>query len=252
MGKLAFLGTGTSTGVPVIGCDCNVCASINPKDNRLRSSVWIEERGSSMLIDTSTDFRAQALRASIKRLDAVFFTHHHADHVHGIDELRTFNYYQKQSIPCYGNEETLKRIRSMFAYIFDGVESKGGGKPSLDLKPIDGPVKVGAAEIVPVPVMHGDMEVYGYRMNGLAYVTDCSAIPTPSMDALQGLNTLILGALGLKRHNTHFTMEEALATIEELAPKKAYLTHLNHNTGHDTTTLPDNVELAWDGLEVDI
>lgn len=254
MGKLVFLGTGTSTGVPMIGCECGVCRSGDPKDIRLRSSAWISENGASVLIDTSTDLRAQALKARITRVDAVLYTHHHADHIHGIDELRSFNFLQKNIIPCYGRDETLDRIKSVFSYIFDDNPAAGGGKPMLELRPISGPVKVNGLEFIPVPVMHGAMEVFGYRINGAAYVTDCSDIPEDSMRLLEGLDTLILGALGLKRHDTHFTLERALETIEILAPKKAYLTHLNHNLGHTKTAgrLPDTVEMAWDGLSIDI
>jgi len=254
MGKLVFLGTGTSTGVPMIGCGCDVCASDNPKDHRLRSSVWITENSVSVLIDTSTDLRAQALAAKINRLDAVFYTHHHADHVHGIDELRSFNFLQREPITCYGRKETLDRIQEMFKYIFDEAPMIGGGKPRLKLAPINGPVSVGRLDFVPVPVFHGPMDVFGYRVRDTAYVTDCSAIPEASMDLLKGLDTLIIGALGLKRHATHFTLEQALETIEKLAPNRAFLTHVNHNLGYKRTSerLPKNVKMAWDGLEIDI
>lgn len=254
MGKLVLLGTGTSTGVPIIGCGCEVCRSTDPRDRRLRSSAWIQLDGLSALIDTSTDLRTQALDAGIRRVDAVFYTHHHADHVHGIDELRSFNYLQKKPITCYGRKETLERIRGMFGYIFDGAPMTGGGKPSLILKSMEGPVTINGITVTPVPVRHGDMEVYGYRVNGAAYITDCSGLPPSSIPELEGLDTLILGALGLKEHSTHFTLEQALETIEKLSPKRAYLTHLNHSLGHEATSarLPGNVKMAWDGLVIDI
>ncbi|VAX20024.1 Metal-dependent hydrolases of the beta-lactamase superfamily I; PhnP protein [hydrothermal vent metagenome] len=254
MGKLTFLGTGTSSGVPLIGCFCKVCASSNLKDKRLRSSVWIEADGQSALIDTATDLRQQALRAGITRLDAVFFTHHHADHVHGIDELRSFNFLQNEPIACYGKNETLERIRTHFAYIFNGKKSEGGGKPNLELRTMTDTVNVGGMHVTPVPVEHGALDIYGYLINKTAYITDCSKIPQSSMELLAGLDTLILGALGLKRHNTHFTLEQALCVVKELAPQTTYLTHLNHNLGHDETSkgLPSNVHLAWDGLSIDV
>lgn len=254
MDRLTFLGTGTSTGVPMIGCSCEVCASANPKDRRLRSSVWINAGGSSVVIDTTTDFRTQALAAGIMNLDAVFFTHHHSDHIHGIDDLRGFNFIQRRAIPCYGGSEALERIKVMFSYIFDGKPETGGGKPQLELFPITSEVTIGGLTVEPVPVMHGDLGIYGYRVNRIAYVTDCSAIPDSSMRRLAGLDCLILGALRLKSHSTHFTVEKALDVIATLAPKRAYLTHLNHNTGHDevSANLPPGVFLAYDGLTIEI
>ncbi len=248
------MGTGTSTGVPMIGCDCEVCGSASRRDKRLRSSVWIRANSNSVLIDTSTDLREQALREGIKRVDAVLYTHHHADHVHGIDELRSFNFLQKSDIPLYGNELTMQRIKDMFGYIFNGGPSEGGGIPKLQTNIINTPFALGKLEIIPVPVMHGSMEVYGYRTGNTAYITDCSAIPDASASLLEGLDTLILGALGLPYHATHFTLEKALEAIGTLQPKRAYLTHLNHNLGHESTnmTMPDGVELAWDGLTIEI
>jgi len=254
MERLTFLGTGTSTGVPMIGCSCKVCLSANVKDKRLRSSVWIEAGGVSVVIDTATDFRTQALTAGIARLDAVFFTHHHADHIHGIDDLRSFNFIHRRAIPCYGTPDALERIKAMFSYIFDGRPDTGGGKPMLELNAITAPVTIGSLTLEPIPVMHGDLGVYGYRVNATAYVTDCSRIPDSSLRRLMGLDCLILGALGLKSHSTHFTLEQALDVIATLAPKRAYLTHLNHNTGHDevSANLPPGVFLAYDGLAIGI
>jgi phosphoribosyl 1,2-cyclic phosphate phosphodiesterase len=254
MEQLTFLGTGTSTGVPMIGCSCAVCRSPNAKDKRLRSSVWINAGGSSVAIDTSTDFRTQALAAGITRLDAVFFTHHHADHIHGIDDLRSFNFIHNRAIPCYGGNKALERIKGVFGYIFDDSPDTGGGKPRLELIPITTPVTIGGLTLEPIPVLHGELEVYGYRVNATAYVTDCSRIPESSLRRLEGLDCLILGALGLKSHPTHFTIEEALDVISTLAPKRAYLTHLNHNTGHDevSANLPPGVHLAYDGLAIGV
>ncbi|MBF0290991.1 MAG: MBL fold metallo-hydrolase [Nitrospinae bacterium] len=254
MDQLTFLGTGTSTGVPMIGCSCSVCRSPNAKDKRMRSSVWIQAGGMSVVIDTSTDFRTQALAVGMTALDAVFFTHYHADHIHGIDDLRSFNFIHNRAIECYGGADALERIRGMFGYIFDGRPDTGGGKPRLELNAITAPVTVGGLTVEPIPVMHGELEVYGYRVNKTAYVTDCSRIPEPSLRRLEGLDCLILGALGIKSHPTHFTLEQALAAISTLAPKRAYLTHLNHNIGHDevSANLPPNVFLAYDGLAIGI
>jgi len=254
MDSLTFLGTGTSTGVPMIGCECSVCVSDDPMDTRLRSSAWILLGECSILIDTSTDLRTQALAAGMRRLDAVFFTHHHADHVHGIDELRSFNFIQKRPIPCYGNKESLERIRTMFAYIVDPGMADGGGKPDLSLIAINGPVKVGDGLVTPVPVMHGKIGVLGYRIKNTAYITDCSGIPPTSERLLTNLDTLVIGALGLKSHPTHFTIEQAIESIDRFKPKRAFLTHLNHSVGYKTASsgLPDGVELAWDGLRIEI
>jgi phosphoribosyl 1,2-cyclic phosphate phosphodiesterase len=207
-----------------------------------------------VVIDTATDFRTQALTAGIVSLDAVFYTHHHADHIHGIDDLRSFNFIQRRAIPCYGGPEALERIKGMFSYIFDGRPDTGGGKPRLELIPITDAVTIGGLTVEPVPVMHGELGVYGYRVNDTAYVTDCSLIPDSSMPRLMGLDCLILGALGLKSHSTHFTVEKALDVIATLAPKRAYLTHLNHNTGYDKVSakLPPGVFLAYDGLSIGI
>lgn len=254
MGKLTFLGTGTSTGVPLIGCDCPVCQSTNIKDKRLRSSIWVESGSASLLVDTSTDFRTQALNAGIKSLDAVFYTHHHADHIHGIDDLRSFNFIGQGRIPCYGSSGTLRNIQTMFHYIFDGLPETGGGKPKLSLHSIDAPVVVKDMPVEPVRIMHGELPIFGYIFNKTAYLTDCSAIPEESMERLYGMDTIILGALGLKSHPTHFTVEQALEMLQELKPKQGFLTHLNHVVGHDEVSgrLPGNVYLAYDGLTIPI
>jgi len=254
MGRMTFLGTGTSTGVPMVACPCPVCRSTDSRDKRLRSSVWIESSGASVLIDTTTDLRAQALREGISRVDAVLYTHHHADHVHGVDELRVFNFFQKEPIPCYGNVKSLERIQAMHGYIFDGKKPEGAGKPRLDLRPIDGPVIVGDLTIIPVPLKHGSMDAFGYRINDTAYITDCSFIPDESLAMLGGLKTLALGALWLKHHATHFTMEKALEMVELLKPDTTYFTHLNHSKTHEegSAELPAGVHLAWDGLKLGI
>ncbi|MDH5478107.1 MAG: MBL fold metallo-hydrolase [Nitrospinota bacterium] len=237
----------------MVGCGCDVCHSSDPRDRRLRSSIWIESADASLLVDTTTDLRAQALRANILRVDAVLYTHHHADHVHGVDELRAFNYFQGGSIPCYGNQKTLERIRELHGYIFDGRKAEGAAKPRLELCLIDGPLDLGSTRITPIPVKHGTVDAFGYRIANTAYITDCSFIPEESYKLLEGLETLALGALWLERHATHFTMEKALAAVERIRPGKTYLTHLNHARSHrdGSAALPENVHLAWDGLVVE-
>ncbi|MBI4827262.1 MAG: MBL fold metallo-hydrolase [Nitrospinae bacterium] len=252
-GTLTFLGSGTSTGVPMIGCGCGVCRSADPKDQRTRSSAWIQSAGLSALIDSSTDLRAQALRVGMRALDAVFYTHHHADHVHGIDDLRSFSLFAGKKLPCYGPAPSLERIREMFAYIFNGKDAPGGGKPLLELVAIEGPVTVNGLTVTPIPARHGDALVFGYRMGRLAYLTDCSSIPPASIRHLEGVETLILGAMKAPRHATHFTLEQALETITLIKPRRAYLTHLNHAVSHAAVSaaLPEGVALAWDGLTVE-
>jgi len=251
---MTFLGTGTSTGVPMVGCDCRVCRSSAPKDQRLRSSVWIESAEAGILIDTTTDLRTQALRERISKIDAVLYTHHHADHVHGVDELRVFNFFRQAPIPCYGNPRTLERIRSMHGYIFDGTVAEGAGKPKLDLRPVEGPFSVNGVRIIPIPIKHGSVDAFGYRIGDMAYITDCSFIPDQSRSLLEGLKTLALGALWLKSHATHFTLEKALEVVEIIKPERTYLTHLNHSKTHEegSAGLPEGVSLAWDGLKLAI
>ncbi len=252
--KLTFLGTGASSGVPVIGCDCQVCRSADPRDNRTRSSVALINGDTTLLIDTATDLRFQAVRERIDRVDAVFYTHHHADHVHGIDDLRVYNFRQKEAIPCYGRESTLEFIRTMFPYIFDGRSPEGGGIPSLTLMPLTPSVTVGPITLRPIPIRHGSMIIDAFRINDTAYVTDCSGFSESSLPLLEGLDTLILGTLGLKSHPTHFTLDRALEAVERIAPKKVWLTHLDHTLGHVATEarLPDHIRLAWDGLTIEL
>lgn len=253
--KLIFLGTGTSTGVPTLCCPCGVCRSDDPRNKRLRSSVLLENNGFNLLIDTSTDLRRQCLDNGITHVDGVLYTHHHADHVHGIDELRVFNFFHKKPIPCYGNAMTLAAIRRNFDYIFNGHKPMGGGVPQLTPIILDSqPLELGGMRIQPVDITHGNLTILGYRVNNLAYVTDCSGIPNSSKDKLKGLDVLVLNALGFEPHPTHFCLEDALAAIEELKPRRAILTHINHKFDHETVnrSLPDNVELAYDRMVVEV
>lgn len=253
--ELQILGCGTSTGVPLLFCKCSVCRSKNSRNQRLRASAWVKIQGKSFLIDTSTDLRQQALRAKIPRVDAVLYTHPHADHIHGIDELRSFNYIQKSSIPLYGNAWTSQELNEKFSYIFRNKLNEGGGIPLLTLHTFDPQVSalsVCGVEVIPIAVRHGSRECVGYRFGSIAYVTDCSLIPEASMERLRNLSVLVLDCLKPEAHPTHFNLEQALAVIEELKPKKAYLTHLGHAFDYTKwqKKLPRGVMLAFDGLKV--
>jgi len=215
----------------------------------------IQDDGFNVLIDTSTDLRQQCLQHSITQIDAVLYTHHHADHVHGIDELRCFNFFNKTVIPCYGNDLTLTHIQKNFSYIFNGEKPMGGGVPKLDMITLDNlPFSLGGVQVTPVDITHGNMTILGYKVNNAAYVTDCSGLPDKAKEILTGLDVLVLNALGFEPHATHFCLSESLAAIAELKPKRAILTHINHKFDHETVSrdLPDNVELAYDGLTVDL
>ncbi len=252
MGRVTFLGTATSHGVPMIGCGCATCRSADPRDRRDRPSLYIElADGTCVLIDTTPDLRRQALTYGLTRVDAILFTHCHADHVMGLDDVRRFNQLQGTSIPCYGDRRTMAELRRTFAYIFESADP-GGGVPRIHLFPLAGPFTLGRQEIVPVPVRHGARTIYGFRVGGFAYLTDCNGIPDASWDLLQGLDTLVIDALRHRPHPSHFTVAEALAVVARLAPRQAYLTHICHDLPHAATNarLPPGVELAWDGLEL--
>lgn len=252
-GSLLFLGTGTSHGVPMIGCECAVCRSEDPRDHRTRSSAYVTLPGAAhLLIDSAPDFRMQALRHRLPRVDAVLYTHSHADHVLGLDDLRRYNHLQRGRIPCYGDAQTIADLRRTFGYIFDRETPAGGGLPEIDLFAVDGPFTLGGVEIVPVPLWHGRRLVRGYRIGTLAYLTDCSAIPDASWPLLEGVEVAVIDALRHRPHPTHFTVAEALAVVERLGPRRAYFTHICHDLPHQATTasLPDGVDLAYDGLSV--
>lgn len=244
-----MLGSGTSHGVPMIACTCAVCTSADPRDTRSRPSIVLHFESGTILIDTAPELRVQAIAHGLRRVDAVLFTHTHADHVHGIDDLRAFNVAQRGVIPIYGSPASMEDIRIRFDYIFRHTNI-GGGLPMLELHPVEGSFDVLGQRVVPVTVLHGYLPVYGYRFGRFAYVTDCSAIPGPSMDLLHDLDVLILDALRHRPHPTHFNIEQALQVIATLRPRHAYLTHLTHDVQHerDNATLPPGVELAYDGL----
>jgi len=250
--RVTMVGSGTSTGVPVIGCPCAVCTSDNPRNKRTRPGLKLEIGGRIVLVDTPTDLRVQALRFGLPRLDAVLFTHPHADHIFGLDDIRIFNFRQGAAIPCHGSEATLAALRRTFAYVFEAGQ-EGGGKPQLDLIPVREPFELLGQTVVPVPVWHGSMEVFGYRLGGFAYVTDCNVIPEASFDLLAGVEILILDALRYRPHPTHFSLAEAIAAAERIGARRTIFTHFSHDVDHDAPeiSLPAGVELGYDGLTFD-
>lgn len=250
--RVTMLGSGTSTGVPVIGCPCPVCTSGNPRNKRWRPGLRLETGDRIALIDTPTDLRTQLLHFGLPRLDAIVFTHSHADHIFGLDEVRIFNFRQHQAIPCYGSRETLDALRRVFAYVFEETQ-EGGGKPQLELREVREPFDLLGLRIVPVPVWHGSMEVFGYRIGGFAYVTDVSLIPETSFRLLEGVDTLILGALRFRPHSTHFSVQEAIEASRRIGARRTILTHLGHEVDHDAPLepLPPGVEFGYDGLTLE-
>jgi phosphoribosyl 1,2-cyclic phosphate phosphodiesterase len=253
--RVTFLGTGTSHGVPMIGCECATCKSDDPRDRRLRTSIYLDVPGHGrLLVDTSTDLRQQALTHAIQRVDAILFTHAHADHVMGLDEVRRFNWIQGGPVPCYAADATWQDLRRTFHYAFAPAPGQGGGVPNLTPLTIDGPFSVRGVRVVPVPVFHGQMPVLGFRFGGLAYLTDCSGIPEQSWPLLQNLDVLVLDALRFKPHSTHFNVEQAIAVARRLAPPKTYFTHIGHELRHAAVCadLPPGIELAYDGLSLDV
>jgi phosphoribosyl 1,2-cyclic phosphate phosphodiesterase len=253
--RVLFLGTGTSHGVPMIGCTCSVCRSTDPRDKRLRPSIYLDvPTHAKLLVDTSPDLRQQALVHELTRVDAVLFTHSHADHVLGLDELRRFNAIQGGAIPCYANAPTWETLRHAFSYIFDGVTRLGGGIAELDPHEITGPFTVRGVHVVPVPVWHGLMPVLGFRFGSVAYLTDCNRLDDSAWELVDGVDTLIIDALRDRPHGTHFSLEEAIDVIARIKPRRAFTTHMTHDLGHAATSarLPAGVELAYDGLVLDV
>ncbi|MCS6874360.1 MAG: MBL fold metallo-hydrolase [Pyrinomonadaceae bacterium] len=252
--KLTFLGTGTSTGVPSIACQCETCLSEDPRDKRLRVSALVEHNGKRILIDTSTDFRQQALRHKITYLDAILITHCHADHVFGLDDIRPLN-FRYGAMGVYANEVAWKDLRRIFQYVFEPTHV-GGGLPQLIPHVVfhKSPFYIGKdLEITPLEVIHGKLPVIAYRLNDFAYATDLKVIPHDSMQFLMDLDVLVLDCVRIKPHTTHLCLEEALGYISKLKPKRAFLTHLNHDILYerDSKLLPENVFFAYDGLVVE-
>jgi len=250
--KFTILGSGTSTGVPMVGCRCAVCSSDDPKDKRTRASLLVEQNGRYILVDTSTDLRTQAIRERIPRIDAVLFTHAHADHIHGIDDLRGFHFLEKKIIPCYASKETLGEIDSKFSYIFNG-RSLYGYHQLLEPHAVDGPFELFGVKITPIPLMHGSMQATGFRFGDFAYLTDCSSIPDSSMSLLKGLDVLVIDALRHTPHPHHFNIESAIRISGVITAKKTFFTHLTHEIPHaEESTLPDTVFFAYDGLTFEL
>jgi phosphoribosyl 1,2-cyclic phosphate phosphodiesterase len=266
--KLVVLGSGTSHGIPVVACDCPVCGSEDPRDKRMRASLYVKgDRGERVVIDTGPEFRLQAIRAGIKRLDAVFLTHSHADHIHGLDDLRPLCY--KQALPVYGNSPTLKELRERFSYVFKQTQ-EGGGKPRITLKTVRDPVHLGGLIFTPVPIKHGNLDILGWKITrqqeGLpgdpaVYLTDVSHIPPASLDLIQDPEVLFIGGLRARPHETHFTFDQALNTALGLGAKQTYLTHICHEHSHRNiedycrifqkkSAAPGIMKPAYDGLEL--
>ena len=252
--RITVLGSGTSVGVPTLGCRCDVCRSGDPRDKRLRPSVLLRYNRHNVLVDTTPDFRYQALRAGIERVDAVLFTHAHADHIMGLDDIRPFNFQRRGHIPIFGSAETMAVIRRCFEYVFNDAEKeKDTPIPRLEIRTLDGtPFELFDREVMPVPLMHGKQRIYGFRIGQAAYLTDHSSIPEESFELLRGLDVLFLDALRHRPHPTHSTVERSIGYVEKLAPRRAFLTHICHDLPHARTeeTLPPNVRLAYDGLEL--
>lgn len=250
---LIFLGTGTSVGVPMLGCDCEVCRSPNPRNQRYRCSVLIQAPQGNLLIDTTPELRLQLLREQIKLVHAVLFTHYHADHLFGLDDVRLFPRHLGGPMPLYCTDEVEEKIRLAFAYAFDPVieQLNNFATPKLIFERIGvDPFTVLGERVVPIPLLHGAYNVLGFRIGDMAYCTDVSHIPDESWPRLEGLRVLILDALRPRPHPSHFGLDQSLAVIERLKPMRAYLTHMNHELEHEATNrrLPPNVELAYDGL----
>ena len=250
---LTVLGSGTSMGVPTIGCDCAVCHSTDPHDRRTRPSIMIEYGGKIVLIDTTPDFYAQAIRERIKRVDGVLYTHTHADHILGIDDLRPLSYQHKpDKLPLYARPDAAAFLRKMFSYIFD-AQYKFGGLPRLELRPIDGPVELFGARFEPVRLIHGEAEIYGFRFGSAAYLTDHSEVPSETLEKLRDLDILFLDALRYTPHPTHSTVEQSLKIVEAVKPKRTFFTHICHDLPHEATNaaLPPGVQLAYDGMKLE-
>ncbi|GBR76978.1 beta-lactamase domain-containing protein [Candidatus Termititenax persephonae] len=254
--RVTFLGTGTSNGVPMVACACAVCRSDNPHNKRLRSSVWLEKNQTSLLIDASSDFRQQALTHNILAVDSVLITHTHADHVFGLDEFRQFNIKYQKRINVYLSAEADQELRTTLRYMYETPRQKGGGVTALDNHILQNyqTINIGEFSVTALPIKHGLYEIFGYRVDNFAYLTDCSEIPEKTFEYLQDLDILVLDALRNTPHPTHFSLAQAVAAARRLGARQTYFTHIAHNLEHEATnqSLPENMQLAYDGLTLDL
>lgn len=251
--SVKFLGTGTSHGIPKINCECAVCSSDDPRNRRTRSSLYIEYEGRGVLIDTSADFREQVLRFGVKRLDAIVFTHAHADHLHGIDDIRAFQKKDSPPIECYAIPAFCEEVRHRFDYIFLGRMPIGGGTPRVNLTPVTGPFDLFGLEFEPLEVVHGEKETAGFRFGRCAYVPDFKTIPAATLEKMKNLDVLIIDALRYRPHLTHSSVSESLEVAAGLSPSRTYFTHIDHEIEHeiDSEKLAGKAFLAYDGLVVE-
>jgi phosphoribosyl 1,2-cyclic phosphate phosphodiesterase len=251
--KITFLGTGTSQGIPIINCDCAVCTSDDSRNERLRTSVIVQGEGKTILIDTTPDLRQQLLQNPVERLDAVLYTHAHADHIYGIDELRRFNQLQRERIPVYADQTTLSRLRLVFDYAF-GEGDLRPGIPNLGGRVIQGPFEIGGLRVQPLELLHGSRQILGFRIGDFAYCTDVSKIPDHTYADLSGLKILVLDALREAPHPTHFSVDEAVREAQKISAQKTYFIHMSHKIDHGprSQTLPSSIEFAYDGLTVEV
>lgn len=248
--RVVFLGTGTSHGVPMIGCRCEVCTSPDPRDRRMRPSVALQWSERTVIVDTSPELRLQCLAGGITRVDAILYTHAHADHVTGLDDLRRFNALQKAVLPCYGSPDTLDVVLRMFPYAFTDDPLYPSAKPRLSLHPVQGPFALFGTPVVPIPLLHGSMPILGYRIGRFAYCTDCSDIPKASWPLLEGLDLLVLDALRRRPHPTHMNLEQAIVAATRIGARRTLFTHIAHELLHGPVNaeLPAGMALAHDGL----
>ena len=250
--EVRILGTGTSQGVPVVGCECSVCRSHDACDKRLRTSIYVKNSGTSVVIDAGPDFRQQMLREEIKKLDAVVITHNHKDHTGGLDDVRAYNWIQKKPMDIHARDSVLEAVKKEFSYAFD--ENKYPGVPDIRLHSIDGsPFFINTMKLIPIDALHHQMPVYGFRVNDFSYLTDANFIEQDELEKMKGSRIVIINALRKEKHISHFSLEEAVDIIQYLAPEKAYITHISHQMGlHKEVekSLPDNIFLACDGLQL--
>ena len=251
--QITFLGTGTSHGVPVIACDCEVCQSNNPKNKRMRTSIHIKSEEYNLLIDTPPEMRLELIANKIKNVDSVLMTHAHADHIMGFDDIRALNWFQGKEMPVYGDHKTLNHIKKVFPYIFS-EENPGGGVPQVILKKIEEEMHFKDLTVQPVPIYHGDNKILAYRINNFAYLTDCSKISESSLKLLEGIEYAAVDALRFEEHPTHMSVDQAVELIESLNLKHGYLTHISHRLDHQKLNdyLPEYVSPAYDGLKMEV